>query len=223
MIQVNKLHKTYHNKKVVNNLSFHIKEGEAFALLGSNGAGKSTTIKTILGLVKADTGDIKIAEGKRLGYSPETPSFPPFMTGSEVLNYYAKLQKENTESVSTLLETVGLEPDRIRVKNYSKGMLQRLALAQALLGNPEILLLDEPCAGLDALGRFEMLGLLKKLKTTGKTILINSHILSDIETVCDRGIIMNKGALIKEWSKEDIGENQTLETIFIETLGGTSK
>lgn len=99
-------------------------------------------------------------------------------------------------------------------------MLQRLALGQALIGNPDILILDEPCAGLDAMGRIEMIRLIRKLKDSGKTILMNSHILSDIEKVCDRGIIMKKGNCLKEWTKEDLADGSTLETLFTETIGG---
>lgn len=132
-----------------------------------------------------------------IGYSPETPYFPPFLTGKEVLQYYGELQKipkkELEAECGRLMEAVGLEDDGTKVRYYSKGMLQRLALAQALLGNPSILILDEPCAGLDVMGRIEMLNLILQLKKDGKTIIMNSHILSDIEKVCDRGIIMKNG------------------------------
>ncbi|MGL6200343.1 MAG: ABC transporter ATP-binding protein [Lachnospiraceae bacterium] len=224
IIEIANLNKDYKGKRVVNDLSFTVAENEAFALLGSNGAGKSTTIKIILGLVKANSGSVHTTAEKVIGYSPETPSFPSFLNGAEVLTYYAKLQgiakAEIKDTVAKLLEVVGLEIDRTKVKFYSKGMLQRLALAQALLGNPDILLLDEPCAGLDAMGRIEMIELLKRLKKQGKTIIINSHILSDIEKVCDRGIIMSKGQVMRKWSQDDIGADCTLEDIFIQTLGG---
>lgn len=107
------------------------------------------------------------------------------------------------------------------MKNYSKGMLQRLALAQALLGNPELLILDEPSAGLDALGRVEMMHTIHSLKEEGKTIVINSHILSDIERVCDRGIIIKKGNLLHEWEKGK--EQRSLEEIFVDKIGGSAK
>lgn len=224
IIEIANLNKDYKGKRVVNDLSFTVAENEAFALLGSNGAGKSTTIKIILGLVKANGGSVHTAAKKVIGYSPETPSFPSFLNGAEVLTYYAKLQRiakaEIKDMVARLLGVVGLEIDRTKVKFYSKGMLQRLALAQALIGNPDILLLDEPCAGLDAMGRIEMIELLKRLKEQGKTIIINSHILSDIEKVCDRGIIMNKGKVMRSWSQDDIGADCTLEDIFTQTLGG---
>lgn len=226
MLECTNLTKTYKKKCVVDNLSFNVNKGEIFAFLGSNGAGKTTTIKMILGLVGIDSGEVKIAENIRIGYSPETPYFPPFLTGYEVLEYYAGIQKiakaERKAEIPKLLETVGLENDKTRVKNYSKGMLQRLALAQALLGNPDLLILDEPTAGLDALGRLEIMQLIEKLKNSGKTIIINSHILNDIERICDRGIIIKKGVQMGVWNKSD-NNTKTLEEIFLDLVGGVTE
>ncbi|MDE5748053.1 MAG: ABC transporter ATP-binding protein [Acetatifactor sp.] len=223
MLECTNLIKSYKKKCVVNNLSFSVERGEVFAFLGSNGAGKTTTIKMILGLVSIDSGQVKIAEDVRIGYSPETPYFPPFLTGYEVLAYYANIQRlpkpERRTEIPKLLDMVGLEDSRTRVKNYSKGMLQRLALAQALLGNPDLLILDEPTAGLDALGRVEMMQLIGRLKDGGRTILINSHILNDIERICDRGIIIKKGVQMGTWNRAD-DNPQSLEEIFIELVGG---
>lgn len=227
MITISGLSKSYNGKKAVDNLSFTMREGTLFALLGSNGAGKSTTIKMILSLVKKDEGMIDMPEDISIGYSPETPYFPPFLTGMEVLIYYGALQKipgkELKEECIRLLELVGLEEDKTKIKFYSKGMLQRLALAQALLGNPDVLILDEPCAGLDAMGRIEMIELIDRLKKQGKTILMNSHILSDIEKVCDEGIIMQKGKVMRTFTKEDFSGEISLETIFTETVNGGKK
>jgi len=226
MLECTNLTKSYKKKCVVNSLSFNVKRGEIFAFLGSNGAGKTTTIKMILGLVGIDSGEVKIAENIRIGYSPETPYFPPFLTGYEVLEYYAGIQKiakaERKAEIPKLLETVGLENDKTRVKNYSKGMLQRLALAQALLGNPDLLILDEPTAGLDALGRLEIMQLIEKLKNSGKTIIINSHILNDIERICDRGIIIKKGVQMGVWNKSD-NNTKTLEEFFLDLVGGITE
>ena len=226
MLECTNLTKSYKKKCVVDNLSFNVNKGEIFAFLGSNGAGKTTTIKMILGLVGIDSGEVKIAENIRIGYSPETPYFPPFLTGYEVLEYYAGIQKiakaERKAEIPKLLETVGLENDKTRVKNYSKGMLQRLALAQALLGNPDLLILDEPTAGLDALGRLEIMQLIEKLKNSGKTIIINSHILNDIERICDRGIIIKKGVQMGVWNKSD-NNTKTLEEIFLDLVGGITE
>lgn len=222
MLSCRNLKKIYQKQCVVNGLSFAVQEGEAFALLGSNGAGKTTTIKMILGLIPKDGGDVEKQENIRIGYSPETPYFHPFLNGREVLEFYGSLQnipkKELKEQIPVLLERAGLEDSRTKVKNYSKGMLQRLALAQALLGDPKLLILDEPSAGLDALGRVEMMQTIRSLKEDGKTIIINSHILGDIERVCDRGIIIKKGNLLYEWEKGK--ENRSLEEIFVEKIGG---
>lgn len=226
MLECCNLTKSYKGKCVVRDLSFRVERGEIFAFLGSNGAGKTTTIKMILGLVKMDSGQVRIAEGVRVGYSPETPYFPPFLTGSEVLDYYAGIQKipgvRRRAEIAALLDTVGLEDGGTRVRNYSKGMLQRLALAQALLGDPDLLVLDEPTAGLDALGRLEMLRLIGKLKNGGRTILINSHILSDIERICDRGIIIKKGVCLGSWNKAE-EHFRSLEEIFLELVGGENE
>lgn len=227
MITISGLSKSYNGKKAVDNLSFTMREGTLFALLGSNGAGKSTTIKMILSLVKKDEGMIDMPKDVSIGYSPETPYFPPFLTGMEVLIYYGALQKiprkELKEESGRLLELVGLEEDKTKIKFYSKGMLQRLALAQALLGDPDLLILDEPCAGLDAMGRIEIIELIGMLKKQGKTILMNSHILSDIEKVCDEGIIMQKGKVMRTFTKEDFSGETSLETIFTETVSGGKK
>lgn len=219
MAAARNLTKTYKKRNVVEGLNFEVEENEVFALLGSNGAGKSTTIKMLLGLVKRDGGSIVMKEGIVTGYSPETPYFPPFLTGTEVLEYYAGLQKipvqDRHKMVGDLLEKVGLEKDHVKVKVYSKGMLQRLALAQALIGNPSLLVLDEPCAGLDAMGRIEMLEIIRGLKRQGKTVIINSHILSDIEKVCDRGIIMGKGKKLRDFERDDLTDGTSLEALFV--------
>ena len=226
MLQCTDLTKSYKKKCVVNKLSFRVERGETFALLGSNGAGKTTTIKMILGLEGMDGGHIALDKDILTGYSPETPYFPPFLTGREVLAYYAAIQKlprqEIKSQISELLNTVGLEDSGTKVRNFSKGMLQRLALAQALLGDPDLLILDEPTAGLDALGRLEMIRLIGRLRDAGRTIIINSHILSDIERICDRGIIMSKGVQMTTWNKAD-KNSKSLEEIFLDTVGGIDK
>ena len=230
MITTIDLCKIYKKKKAVNRVSFHVNKGEAFALLGSNGAGKTTTIKMILGLVKADNGEIILDERIKTGYSPETPYFHPYLTGKEVLEFYGRLQrykkKELRETIPEIMEKVGLRDasvEDINVKNYSKGMLQRLAFAQALLGNPKLLILDEPCAGLDPIGRIEIIDIINKLKVTGRTIIMNSHILSDIEKVCDHGVIMENGKILRKWKIDEITDKYTLEDMFVEVVGGGSR
>ena len=230
MITVSDLCKNYKDKKAVSRVSFHVNEGEAFALLGSNGAGKTTTIKMILGLVKADNGEIILYERIKIGYSPETPYFHPYLKANEVLEFYGRLQGikkgELRETIPGIMKKVGLRDDGvedINVKNYSKGMLQRLAFAQALLGNPQLLILDEPCAGLDPLGRIEIIELINKLKTEGKTIIMNSHILSDIEKLCDCGLIMGNGKVLRRWKIDEVNDKHTLEDMFVEVVGGGSR
>ena len=221
MLKIENVTKKYKNKTVVDNLSLDIKKGEVFALLGANGAGKTTTIKMILGLAKVSEGKITIEDGKKIGYSPETPYFPPYLTAMEVMSYYAGIEgdkrKKDKEYLRSLLEITGLEDTKTKVKDYSKGMIQRLALAQALISDPDILILDEPTAGLDALGRKHNLELLKKLKEQGKTIIINSHILHDIEAICDRGVIMKKGKVIDTWTNGV--SHESLEDKFIRLVG----
>ena len=221
MIRLQNIHKSYGTHQVLKDINLHVAPGEAFALLGGNGAGKTTSIKLILGLTPCDSGTIDLPAGITIGYSPETPYFPPFMSGFEVLVYYARLQGQSKaqakQTAKELLQEMGLENSSAKVKHYSKGMLQRLALAQALIGDPDVLILDEPTAGLDALGRIDILSLVARYRSRGKTILINSHILSDIERVCDRGIIMKAGSIVKQWDKTDLN-NSTLEELFVHSM-----
>ena len=224
MLKINNLSKSFREKRAVDGLSLSVEKGEVFALLGSNGAGKTTTIKMILGLMAPDSGDIELSEDIKVGYSPDTPYFPPFLTGRETLEYYGAVsgmkKDERRRQAGELLETVGLEDSRTKVSKYSKGMTQRLAIAQSLLGDPDMLILDEPTAGLDAMGRIEMIQLIGRLKKAGKTIILNSHILSDIEQVCDRGIIMKNGTVLTEWERNADNGGRSLQEIFIETIGG---
>ena len=221
LLKLENVTKKYKDKTVVDKLSLNIKKGEVFALLGANGAGKTTTIKMILGLAKVSDGKIEIEEGTKIGYSPETPYFPPYLTAMEVMSYYAGIEgdksKKDKAYLKSLLDITGLEDTKTKVKNYSKGMIQRLALAQALISDPDILILDEPTAGLDALGRKHNLELMKKLKEKGKTIIINSHILHDIEAICDRGVIMKKGNVIDTWINGV--SHESLEDKFIRLVG----
>lgn len=224
IIRCDNLTKTYNNNTVVNAISFSVSKGEVFALLGANGAGKTTTIKVLLGLTPPTSGTANIEKNISVGYSPESPYFPPFLSAREVLEYYGHVSKipktKLKDTIPALLKEVGLEDTHVRVKNYSKGMMQRLSLAQALLGNPKLLILDEPTSGLDALGRIEMLEIIKNLKKKDVTIVLNSHILEDIERVCDRGIIMKKGSIVNAWEKGVTQPDKTLEEFFVQSLQG---
>lgn len=216
--------KTYGRTKAVDGLSFSVEKGEVLGFLGPNGAGKTTTIKVILGLTRPSGGKVLIDRNTKTGYSPETPYFHPFLTGHEVMRFYSRLQKLDRQTagrqIAELLELVGLSGAAgIRVRNYSKGMLQRLAFAQALLGDPELLVLDEPTSGLDAVGRIEMLGLIGRLKREGKTIIMNSHILGDVEKVADRILIIVNGKPAGMADRSDLA-GAGLEEMFVKTVGG---
>ena len=221
MLTCTDLRKRFGDKVAVDGVSFHVKQGEVFGLLGSNGAGKTTTMKMILKLLQPDKGEVYLAPETSVGYCPETPYTPPFLSGTETLTYYAKIQgiKEVNREVSRVMTLMGLEPSRTKMKNYSKGMAQRLAVAQALLSNPSLLILDEPTSGLDALGRAELLAIVRRMKQSGKTVLFNSHILPDVERVCDRALIMHGGRVLGEWIRCS-GDRRSLEEVFVQWMGG---
>lgn len=227
MIECRDVTKRYKDFTAVRGLNFKVNKGEVFGLLGANGAGKTTTIKMVLGLTNISSGEIVMDRKVKIGYSPETPYFHTFLTGSEVMMFFARIQglqkKDAVKQIDQILHQVGLSKaaDK-KVGNYSKGMLQRLAVGQALIGNPELLILDEPTSGLDAIGRVTMKELIGKLKAEGKTIILNSHILSDIERIADRAIIMRDGLLLKEVNLKERSICKNLEEIFIEAIGGNS-
>jgi ABC-2 type transport system ATP-binding protein len=194
--------------KALTNLSLEVKRGEVFGFLGPNGAGKTTTFKLLLGLIYPTRGKIflweqdhyKIELKSRIGFLPESPYFYSYLKAKEYLYLCGQLcgmdGKERQHKVDTLLERMGLITHKNSlIKTFSKGMLQRLGLAQALIQDPELLILDEPMSGLDPLGRKEVRDIMLELKAQGKTIIFSTHILPDVETVCDRVGIIIKGRL----------------------------
>jgi ABC-type multidrug transport system ATPase subunit len=205
MIDVSNLRKVYDDVVAVDSVSFSVRPGEVFALLGPNGAGKTTTIKSILGFtefsgnITVDGLDIR-ASGREIrnmvGYLPERISFYDNLTAVQTLRFYAEL-KDVSVDARDLLSTVGLaEAAHRKVGGFSKGMVQRLGMAQCLLGAPRLLVLDEPTTGLDAVGAFEMRQKIKDLRTAGTTILLSSHILSEVQELSDRVAILNRGAIV---------------------------
>lgn len=216
----------------VENLSLEIFSGEIFGLLGLNGAGKTTTLKLILGLLFPTQGEIFLFDKKmpdleatkRTGYLPELPYFPQHFTVQEILSYYAWLSELSKETLGNrlnqVLELVKMSERRNkRVRECSKGMLQRLSLAQALLHDPAFLILDEPITGLDPLGLTEMRELILKLNAQGQTILFSSHMIAEVERIAHRVGILVNGSLVKlfsaaEWSTAP----GKLEKIFVETV-----
>jgi len=192
----------------VDGLSLEVRRGEIFGLLGPNGAGKTTTLKTMLGLLRPDRGTIRLlgrsptdpAMRARIGFLPENPYFYDYLTGREFLDFYARLQgvprTDRSRKVAEVLERVGLAGRADGpLRKFSKGMVQRLGLAQAILHEPDLVILDEPMSGLDPLGRREVRDLVLELRRAGKTVFFSSHILQDAEMICDRVAIVVGGRL----------------------------
>ena len=200
-------------------LSFTVAPGEVFGCLGPNGAGKSTTLKLLMGLVSPTSGHARlfgqsvrdVAVRRRVGFLPENPVFYDYLSGEELLAYYGQLcgmeHREARRRAGTLLDRVGLGAERrLAIRRYSKGMVQRLGVAQALVHDPELVVLDEPMSGLDPIGRRDVRSLILSLRDEGKTILFSSHILSDAETLCSRVAILAAGRLQALGSMTDLVE-----------------
>ncbi len=203
-LQINGITKRYGRITAVNDLHLNINKGEIFGLLGPNGSGKTTTLGVVLGLIKADSGTYSWFENEngnnlntKVGTILETPNFYPYMTAMENLQLIAHIKKVGTENIDAILELVDLAHRKnSRFNTYSLGMKQRLALAGALIGDPEFLILDEPTNGLDPQGISEVREIIKKIADSGKTILMASHILDEVEKVCTHVAIIKKGKLL---------------------------
>jgi ABC-2 type transport system ATP-binding protein len=197
-----------------------VEPGEVIGYLGPNGAGKTTTLKLLVGLLRPTAGRILVgglspmlpAARELVGFLPENPYFYEYLTGREFLTLCARLGQRAPEAgrrVGPLLERVGLERAADRpLRKYSKGMLQRAGLAQALVNDPPLLILDEPMSGLDPIGRREVRDLILELKAAGKTILFSSHILADVELICDRVAFLHRGRLLKVSSVEELSDRE---------------
>ncbi len=209
-------------------LDLEVRRGEVFGLLGPNGSGKSTTLKLVLGLAQPTSGEAllfgepprSVEARRRLGFLPENPYFYKFLTGSETLRFFGRLcgvpAKRLEARIDELLALVGLEHGRHRpLGAYSKGMLQRIGLAQALVHDPELLLLDEPTAGVDPQGARDIKDLVLRLKALGKTVVLSSHLLEQVEEVCDRVAILHLGRKIVEGRLDDLLAMEGLTTITV--------
>jgi len=227
VIQIRNLTKIYRDfwgrKKVraLNNLSLDVNKGEIFGLLGPNGSGKTTTIKLLLGLLFPTNGEIEILgatasdveKNERIGYLPEESYLYRFLNAEETLDFYGRLFKmsgeERRRRTDELIKLVGLDVARKRqLKEYSKGMTRRIGLAQALINNPDLILLDEPTSGLDPIGTREMKDTILKLRDEGKTVVLCSHLLADVQDVCDRIAILYAGELKVLGRVEDLLQEQ---------------
>ncbi|MBI3076983.1 MAG: ABC transporter ATP-binding protein [Deltaproteobacteria bacterium] len=204
-----RLSKFYGTFAAIREVSFAVPSGQVAAFLGPNGAGKSTTIKLLMSLIfptrgrawilGKEVGAVEVRE--RIGFLPENPSFYEYLTATEFLNFCGQLfgldRQVRRKRVRELLETVGLsEAGPLQLRKFSKGMLQRIGLAQALINDPQLVVLDEPMSGLDPIGRREVMELILRLKEQGKTVFFSTHILPDVEMICDRVAILNRGRLV---------------------------
>lgn len=217
-------------KRALRDVSFSVREGEIFGFVGPNGAGKTTTLKILMGLIRADSGratvlghDVRETEFRRhVGFLPEAPYFYDYLTGREVLHFYARVcgveRARRRERVETLLEWVGLShAGDARLRTYSKGMLQRVGIAQALVHDPQVVFLDEPMSGLDPIGRKEIRDLVVRLHAEGKTVFMNTHILSDVEMLCHRVAIIVQGEIRYEGDPHAMLEGEAPDTEVVLT------
>ncbi len=221
-------------KLAVNGLSLEVRQGEVFGFLGPNGAGKTTTMNVLLGFVNATGGEARLfgvnvrepIARQRIGYLPELTYYYKFLSAEEILRFYAKVfgieRTEADRRIDRLIKLVELEHASKRpLKSYSKGMQQRVGLAQALINNPDLLILDEPTSGLDPIGRMKVREIIQRLKNEGKTVFFSSHELGEVETVCDRVAIVHQGQLREEGRVADLlAKYKTgLEQIFLDLIG----
>jgi ABC-2 type transport system ATP-binding protein len=221
-------------KVALHSLDLEVNVGEVFGFLGPNGAGKTTAINVLLGFVPPTSGGASLfgidvrqpIARQRIGYLPEMTYYYKFLTAEELLRFYARIfglpSAEADKRINQLLQLVELESARKRpIKSYSKGMQQRVGLAQALINNPDLLILDEPTSGLDPLGRMKVREIIQRLKNEGKTVFFSSHELGEVETICDRVAIINEGELKAMGRVSDlVAQHQAnLEKVFLNIIG----
>ena len=225
ILEVTNLTKKFRRLTAVDRLSFNIEKGRVYGLLGPNGSGKSTTLGMILNVVNKTEGNFKWFEGKlsnadalkRIGAIIERPNFYPYMTAWQNLNLVCKIKEISTDNIDEKLEMVGLsERKHDKFKTYSLGMKQRLAIASALLNNPEMLILDEPTNGLDPKGIHEIRKIIRDIASQGTTIILASHLLDEVEKVCDQVIILQKGKKIFEGKVSEM----SVQTFWYELQSG---
>ena len=236
VLKIENLSKKFGTQKVLDEISFSVKEGSIFGFIGQNGAGKTTTMRMILGLLKKDSGDILVMDEKvhfgetktnrNIGYLPDVPEFYGYMSAKEYLGLCGEITdmpkdriKERTEE---MLELVGLENSKKKIRSYSRGMKQRLGIAQALLNEPKLLICDEPTSALDPKGRKEILDILQKVK--GKsTVIFSTHILSDVERICDEVAVLHGGKIVLQGTLSEIRSKHRKEGLVIEFMTGKEK
>lgn len=214
---------------VLRGLSFSVGQGEIFGFLGPNGAGKTTTLKILIGLIRQTSGRAEVLGSpagnvevhRRIGFLPESPYFYDYLTAEEFLRFYGRLAGLDgiklNDRVTSLLDTLGLTEARNRqLRKFSKGMLQRIGLAQALIHDPELVIFDEPMSGLDPLGRKEVRDLILHLREQGKTVFFSTHIIPDVETICDRVAVIVKGEVVAAGRVDELvghGRTRSIEVV----------
>lgn len=231
MIQIEHLHKTYRSgflmkpKLALKDVSLHVEPGQIYGFIGPNGAGKSTTIKVLTGLLNFDSGKVLVngisprdVKSRRfIGYSPEQPYFYDYLTGRELLQFYGKLVGLEgnllNERITWALRLLHADKDWIdrRLRSYSKGMMQRVGIAQAILGKPKLLILDEPMSGLDPMGRRDVREAILELNRDGVTIFYSSHLLSDVESISHRVAMIVDGRIVREGTVDEITDSCGIE------------
>jgi ABC-2 type transport system ATP-binding protein len=236
IIEINNVSKSYGQDFFLKNINLSIESGKIFALLGPNGAGKTSLVKLMLNLMQVDGGDIRIngfdsktpSSRSGLAFIPEKFSFFPFYTVRGVLEFFGSMkglsESETKDQIDHALRVLNIEDLQHRkLKTLSKGQVQRTGLASLLIGQNQLLILDEPFSGLDPIGMRDLKDILKKLRSEGKTIFLNSHILSEMEQICDDVAILNKGELLYSGSLQKILEtNQSLEDYFYKLINPTN-
>ena len=230
MLCITDLHKRFGDKEVLRGINLTVPEHSIYGFIGKNGAGKTTTMKTILGLLKVDSGEIivggeKVVYGQtstnqHIGYLPDVPEFYPFMTASEYLRFCGEItgmkKAECDSRCKELLELVGLGGENHRIKGFSRGMKQRLGIAQALLNSPKLLICDEPTSALDPVGRKEILDIILTVREQ-TTVLFSTHILSDVERICTDVAFLNNGVVETQGKLSDIKTKYRSEEYLLET------
>jgi ABC-2 type transport system ATP-binding protein len=217
VIETRDLCKTYGRIEALRGVSLRVEKGQIYGLLGQNGAGKTTLIKILLGIVRLTRGEAAllgepagtVAVRRRVGYLPEDHQFPGYHTGYSLMDYYGALygvpSPDRARKIPEALELVGIAGRmHSKIKTYSKGMKQRLGIAQALMHDPDLIILDEPTDGVDPMGRKEIRDLMTQLKQKGHTIFLNSHLLGEVELICDRVAILQQGRVVREGTIDEL-------------------
>lgn len=233
VLEVSHLKKSYGKQTVLEDVTFSVEKGSIFGFIGKNGTGKTTTMNVALGLLKADSGEVKVngevvtygdtKTNRFVGYLPDVPEFYSFLTAREFmqlsLDVSGSKKEGGQQKISDLLEMVGLEDSKKRISHYSRGMKQRLGIAQALINDPVLLICDEPTSALDPIGRKQLLSVLEKVKEK-TTVIFSTHILSDVEAVCDEVAILDQGRIVKQGSLSELKGLLSTErwSVTLETL-----